>query len=115
MGVDRVVAVDLHNGAIQGFFPPEIPMDNLSAMCLGEEYFTNHHKLRNCVVVSPDAGGVYRARKFQEGMVKRGASDVRLAMLVKQRSRPGEIARMDLVGDGTIIFRFVIRLIFKYL
>ena len=45
----------------------------------------------------------YRARKFQEGMVKRGATDVRLAMLVKQRSNPGEIARMDLVGDGIFI------------
>lgn len=59
MGVDRVVAVDLHNGAIQGFFPPTIPMDNLSAMCLGEEYFHEHHKIDKCVVVSPDAGGVY--------------------------------------------------------
>ena len=67
MGVDRVMSVDLHNGAIQGFFPPSIPMDNLSAMYLGEEYFLEKHDLKRCVVVSPDAGGVFRARKFQEG------------------------------------------------
>lgn len=100
MGVDRVVSVDLHCGAIQGFFPPTIPMDNLSAMCMGEEYFLSQKLLHDkVVIVSPDAGGVYRAKTFQEGMIKRGnLHDVRLAMLVKQRSGASEIARMDLVG-----------------
>lgn len=42
----------------------------------------------------------YRAKQFQEGMIARGKRDARLAMLVKQRRRPNEVARMDLVGEG---------------
>lgn len=64
MGVDRVVCVDLHCGAIQGFFPPAVPVDNLSAMTIGQDYFMrldaeDFAPLDNIVVVSPDAGGVY--------------------------------------------------------
>lgn len=59
MGVDRVVAVDLHCGQIQGFFGPRVPVDNLDAATVGVRYFVNRG-LVNPVVVSPDAGGVYR-------------------------------------------------------
>jgi hypothetical protein len=59
MGVDRVVAVDLHCGQIQGFFGPRVPVDNLDAAQVGFKYFANKG-LVNPVVVSPDAGGVYR-------------------------------------------------------
>lgn len=59
MGVDRVVAVDLHCGQIQGFFGPRVPVDNLDAAQVGVKYFA-HKGLTNAVVVSPDAGGVYR-------------------------------------------------------
>ncbi len=59
MGVDRVVAVDLHCGQIQGFFGPRVPVDNLDAANVGVKYFA-HKGLENAVVVSPDAGGVYR-------------------------------------------------------
>ena len=59
MGVDRVVAVDLHCGQIQGFFGPRVPVDNLDAAKVGFAYFS-HKGLVNPVVVSPDAGGVYR-------------------------------------------------------
>ncbi|KFH00107.1 phosphoribosylpyrophosphate synthetase [Toxoplasma gondii VAND] len=98
MGVDRVVAVDLHCGQIQGFFGPRVPVDNLEAQIIGLEYF--HHKdLHKPVVVSPDAGGVYRARKFQEGLIARGYNDCGIAMLIKQRLRANEIERMDLVGS----------------
>ncbi|CAD7948424.1 unnamed protein product [Amoebophrya sp. A25] len=99
MGADRVVSVDLHNGAIQGFFPPNIPLDNLSAMSLGVEYFSKEKKVdQDCVVISPDAGGVYRARQFQERLIKMGQSNASLALITKQRSKPGEIDRMDLIG-----------------
>uniref|UniRef100_A0A8C9H6W7 ribose-phosphate diphosphokinase n=1 Tax=Piliocolobus tephrosceles TaxID=591936 RepID=A0A8C9H6W7_9PRIM len=63
MGVDRVVAIDLHSGQIQGFFGPRVPVDNLEAQLIGLDYFTNKD-LYKPVIVSPDAGGVYRARKF---------------------------------------------------
>ena len=48
--------------------------------------------------MSPDAGGVYRAKKFQEAMMARGVEEPGLAMLIKHRSRPNQIERMDLVG-----------------
>src|SRR4051812_30835144 len=49
-------------------------------------------------VVSPDAGGVYRAKRFRDGLSKTGV-DAGLAMIIKQRTRPNEIGRMDLVGE----------------
>lgn len=98
MGVDRVVAVDLHCGQIQGFFGPRVPVDNLGAQMIGEDSFVRMG-LEKVVVISPDAGGVYRARKFQEGLLTRGVEDVGLAMLIKQRSEANKIDRMDLVGS----------------
>lgn len=98
VGVDRVMAVDLHCGQIQGFFGPRVPVDNLEAQVIGLEYFKNK-SLQNAVVISPDAGGVYRARKFQEGLIMRGVDDVGIAMMIKQRSGPNRIAQMDLVGE----------------
>ena len=97
MGVDRVVSVDLHSGQIQGFFPPRVPVDNLEAQIVGLDFF-QHKELEKPIVISPDAGGVYRARKFQEGLIQRGHKEAGLAMLIKQRSGPNEIEKMDLVG-----------------
>lgn len=59
MGVDRVVSVDLHCGQIQGFFGPRVPVDNLDGGTVGVSHFGDMD-LVNPVVVSPDAGGVYR-------------------------------------------------------
>ena len=64
MGVDRVIAVDLHCGQIQGFFGPRTPVDNLFAGPIAVSYFGTRD-LQNCVVVSPDAGGVARAKMFK--------------------------------------------------
>jgi ribose-phosphate pyrophosphokinase len=101
MGVDRVVAVDLHCGQIQGFFGPRTPCDNLEAHVVVLPYFRDLGlKAETTKVVSPDAGGVYRAKKFRDGLSKIGV-DAGLAMIVKQRTRPNEIGRMDLVGDVT--------------
>jgi len=100
MGVDRVVGVDIHCAQIQGFFPPAIAMDNLETYPLALDWFCGGNKLGpNVAVVSPDAGGVYRAKKFQEGLLKRGVQNPKLAMLIKHRPAPNEIGRMDLVGD----------------
>lgn len=74
MGVDRVVAIDLHCGQIQGFFGPRVPVDNLEAQQVGVDYFSKK-KLHNAVVVSPDAGGVYRAKKFREQLAAAGVED----------------------------------------
>jgi len=99
MGVDRVIAVDLHCGQIQGFFGPRVPVDNLDGGIVGLDYFGSKD-LHNPVVVSPDAGGVYRAKKFKEGLMhKYEMPDIGLAMIVKQRARAGLVDSMDLVGD----------------
>jgi ribose-phosphate pyrophosphokinase len=91
-GADRVITVDLHAAAIQGFF--DIPVDNLVAMPIVVEYF--RHKgipKEDLVVVSPDAGGVSRARMFAERL---GAG---LAIIFKRRPRPDAVDMMDFVGD----------------
>ena len=98
MGVDRVVAVDLHCGQIQGFFGPRVPVDNLDGGMVGVSYFGDMD-LNNPVIVSPDAGGVYRAKKFREALSKKHDVDCSLAMIVKQRAKANEIDRMDLVGS----------------
>jgi ribose-phosphate pyrophosphokinase len=99
MGVDRVIAVDLHCGQIQGFFGPRVPVDNLDGGIVGLDYFGSKD-LHNPVVVSPDAGGVYRAKKFKEGLEQKyDMQDLGLAMIVKQRARAGSVDQMDLVGD----------------
>ncbi len=91
-GADRVITVDLHAAAIQGFF--DIPVDNLVAMPIVVEYF--RHKgipKEDLVVISPDAGGVSRARMFAERL---GAG---LAIIFKRRPRPEAVELMDFVGD----------------
>lgn len=98
MGIDRVIAVDLHCGQIQGFFGPRVPVDNLDGGIIGVEYFGGKD-LHNPVVVSPDAGGVYRAKKFMEGLKHKYEMNPSLAMIIKQRERAGTVDRMDLVGD----------------
>jgi ribose-phosphate pyrophosphokinase len=98
MGVDRVVAVDLHCGQIQGFFGPRVPVDNLDGGTVGVSYFGDMD-LVNPVIVSPDAGGVYRAKQFREALSKKHEVDCSLAMIIKQRAKASEIERMDLVGS----------------
>jgi len=98
MGVDRVCSMDLHCGQIQGFFPPQVPMDNLNAGPVGAAYFAEH-ALVNPVVVSPDAGGVGRAKNFRAMLIKLGYPKCGVAMLIKQRSGASQISQMDLVGN----------------
>lgn len=99
MGIDRVIAVDLHCGQIQGFFGPRVPVDNLDGGVVGIDHFGGKD-LYNPVIVSPDAGGVYRAKKFKEGLAyKYDMNDIGLAMIIKQRSRAGTVDTMDLVGE----------------
>jgi len=90
-GADRVVAVDLHASQIQGFF--KIPNDNLTAMDLLAQYF-RQEKLGEVVVVSPDHGGVTRARKLADGI-----DDATIAIVDKRRSQPNVAEAMNLIGD----------------
>eukprot|EP00468_Gymnochlora_sp_CCMP2014_P011070 CAMPEP_0167759284 /NCGR_PEP_ID=MMETSP0110_2-20121227/10935_1 /TAXON_ID=629695 /ORGANISM="Gymnochlora sp., Strain CCMP2014" /LENGTH=385 /DNA_ID=CAMNT_0007645647 /DNA_START=2558 /DNA_END=3715 /DNA_ORIENTATION=+ len=100
MGVDRVVAVDLHCGQIQGFFGPRTPCDNLEGSVVALPHFAGLDlKSENTIVASPDAGGVHRAKHFRDRLKKHHGVDAGLAMIIKQRLRANAIERMDLVGN----------------
>jgi ribose-phosphate pyrophosphokinase len=96
-GADHVICVDLHCGQIQGFFH-KIPVDNLYAAPIFVRYFSEKTDLVNPVVVSPDAGGVERAKKFIEGLAWNGIP-ANLAVIIKQRASAGVIEKMNLVGN----------------
>jgi ribose-phosphate pyrophosphokinase len=95
-GVDRVVTVDIHCGQIQGFFQ-EIPVDNLNGAAMFVPHFTGKD-LKNVVVVSPDAGGVDRAKRFGDKLAKAGIPS-EMAMISKERAQAGVVASMNLIGD----------------
>jgi len=97
-GVNRVVTIDLHCGQIQGFFQ-NIPVDNLFASPLFTSYFARKD-LSNLVVVSPDAGGVERARKFIEDLSRYNVH-ADMALISKHREKAGVVASMNLIGDVT--------------
>src|SRR5579863_9508092 len=90
-GAQRVLTVDLHAGQIQGFF--NIPVDNLYAMPVLIQYLRKRLDSRRVTVVSPDAGGVERARAFARRL------NADLAIIDKRRQRASEITEMRLVGD----------------
>lgn len=102
VGIDRFISMDLHCGQIQGFFSPRVPADNLDGSAVLLNYVIENRTIfkdpNNIVVVSPDAGGVGRAKKFQERLTARGFHGAGLAMIIKQRKAASVIERMDLVG-----------------
>lgn len=90
-GVDRVLTVDLHADQIQGFF--DIPLDNVyaSPVLLGDLW---KHKYPNLMVVSPDVGGVVRARALAKRL-----DDTDLAIIDKRRPKPNVAEVMNIIGD----------------
>ena len=90
-GADRVMTLDLHAGQIQGFF--DIPTDNLYASPVMVRDIREHFQLDNVMVVSPDVGGVVRAR----GLAKR--INAPLAIIDKRRERAGESEVMNVIGE----------------
>ena len=90
-GVDRVLTCDLHAGQIQGFF--DIPTDNLFAAPAMVRDIKERMDLRNVMVVSPDVGGVVRARALAKRI------DAALAIVDKRRERAGDSEVMNIIGD----------------
>ena len=90
-GVNRMLTVDLHADQIQGFF--DIPVDNVyaSPVLLGDAWKQAYN---NVVIVSPDVGGVVRARAFAKRL-----DDADLAIIDKRRPRPNESKVMNIIGD----------------
>jgi ribose-phosphate pyrophosphokinase len=90
-GIDRVLTLDLHSDQIQGFF--QIPVDNVyaSPVLLGDAWNQNRE---NIVVVSPDVGGVVRARALAKRL-----DEAELAIIDKRRPRANELKIMNIIGD----------------
>jgi len=89
-GADRVLTMDLHAGQIQGFF--NVPVDHLYAMPVLLDYITKK-KIEDLVLVSPDAGGVERARAFAKRI------QANLAIIDKRREGPNQAQVMNIIGD----------------
>jgi len=90
-GANRLLTLDLHAAQIQGFF--DIPVDHLFAAPVMIDYVRKNYELSRLIVVSPDAGGVERARAFAKRL------DVPLAIIDKRRERPNESEVMNIIGD----------------
>ena len=91
VGTNRVLTVDLHAGQIQGFF--NIPVDNLYAAPVLVEYIKKKYVSDNLVIVSPDAGGVERARSFAKRL------NCSIAIIDKRREKANECEVMNVIGD----------------
>ena len=90
-GIDRLLTIDLHAGQIQGFF--DIPVDNLYAAPVITKDILENYRDKDLVVISPDVGGVVRAR----GIAKRINGD--LAIVDKRRDKANESEVMNIIGD----------------
>ncbi|KAI9665734.1 MAG: hypothetical protein M1821_003668 [Bathelium mastoideum] len=90
-GCNHVITMDLHASQIQGFF--NVPVDNLYAEPSTLRWIRGNLRVRDCVIVSPDAGGAKRATSIADGL------DLGFALIHKERARPNEVSRMVLVGD----------------
>jgi ribose-phosphate pyrophosphokinase len=90
-GADRILTLDLHAAQIQGFF--DIPTDNLFSVPVLASDVRENYALENITVVSPDVGGVVRARSFAKRI------EAPLAIVDKRRDRPGESEVMNVIGD----------------
>ena len=90
-GANRVLTMDLHSGQIQGFF--DIPVDNLYAAPLFSRDIQERFPGRDLMIVSPDVGGVARAREIASRL------DVELAIIDKRRERAGQSEVMNVIGD----------------
>jgi len=90
-GADRVLTIDLHSMQTQGFF--DIPTDNLLAAPVLVKDIRDHHSSQDLIIVSPDVGGVVRAREIASRL------DTDLAIIDKRRDRAGVSEVMNIIGD----------------
>ena len=90
-GANRIVTMDLHSAAIEGFF--DIPVDHLRGGPLLADYVTDL-KLSNLVVVSPDSGGAHRAYEFRSQL-----GGARIALMAKHRPQPEKAEIVEMVGE----------------
>lgn len=102
--LERIITMDLHADQIQGFFPEEVPVDNLYSFPVAVRYLIQNHPeyAKNLAVVSPDAGSANRVRRFYNNMIKAKElppnSKISISIMDKERSAPGEVGSINLLG-----------------
>lgn len=91
---DRAVTIDAHFSQIQGFF--DIPLDNLYSSSIAADYFKKNYPelIKDCVILSPDAGGASRAQGFAKRF---GVGEI--AVGYKSRPKPGEVGKLRIIGE----------------
>jgi ribose-phosphate pyrophosphokinase len=98
-GIKRIITMDLHAPQLQGFYPENIPLDNLYSFTIFAKYLNETkneiENLKELVILSPDAGGVDRAKSFAQRL----ESKYPVAFIEKRRVKAGEIESMRLAGD----------------
>ncbi len=100
VGVNRVAALELHTGQIQGFF--SITADNIESNIVMIDYLMNSNLIRNfnnLTIVSPNADGVYRAKKFADVLISKTSAEIGLSLVVKEKFGDFDSNKMALVGD----------------
>jgi ribose-phosphate pyrophosphokinase len=96
VGSKRIIAMELHAAQIQGFYPPNLPLDNLYSFPVLVHFLKQTmENSSSLVILSPDAGGVDRAKALAQKL----NSKYPIAFIYKRRDKPGEISEMILVGD----------------
>jgi ribose-phosphate pyrophosphokinase len=90
MGADRIITLDLHTNAIEGFY--KIPLDPLSSLRLFVDHIKNSG-LSNLCLCSPDFGGIKRIKQYKKLI------DADMAVINKERLRPNQVAHMEIIGD----------------
>lgn len=91
-GASRLLSMDLHAGQIMGFF--NIPVDNLNSFPAIVPYVKDKYGTKDLTIVSPDVGGVERARLFATRL-----DNAAIAIIDKRRARPNQVAEMKVIGD----------------
>jgi len=99
-GIKKIITMDLHSGQIQGFYPPTTPLDNLFSFPEVTRYLIKKYPqiLDNLLIVSPDAGGVVRAKALMKKIGTLTGKKCDIAFVIKQRTVPGEVGEMKYIG-----------------
>lgn len=102
-GIRRIITMDLHAPQIQGFYPQEVPLDNLYSFPVVVQHLKEFHSdyLKDLVIVSPDVGGTHRARAFLSRIEKENNGEQKhsFALIDKTRLNPGIVGEMRLIGE----------------
>jgi ribose-phosphate pyrophosphokinase len=91
MGADRLITIDLHTNAIEGFY--RVPMDPLSSLRLFVDHIRNTKTTQLCLC-SPDFGGIKRIKQY-----KKHFEDADMVVISKERLKPNQVAHMEIIGD----------------